>query len=148
MKKVKINQYEKKESYPAEDILKLVPDRKIFSDGKIKPRKYILNINGDMIKMASDRYYTFLKSLKCAYCSIEGKFMRKERILNHKGKPTTERFHFNLYAINSDGDEVLMTKDHIIPKSKGGHNSIRNYQTCCVNCNSDKSSNLNYGLDF
>lgn len=40
--------------------------------------------------------------------------------------------------IDENGKEVLMTKDHIIPKSKGGANDISNYQTMCKRCNEAK----------
>ena len=32
-----------------------------------------------------------------------------------------------------------MTKDHIIPKSKGGKNELSNYQTMCTYCNNEKA---------
>ena len=47
-------------------------------------------------------------------------------------------YHFNLYGINKNYEEILFTKDHIIPKSKGGDNKISNYQTMCYNCNYKK----------
>lgn len=40
--------------------------------------------------------------------------------------------------IDENGKEVLMTKDHVIPKSKGGANDISNYQTMCKRCNEAK----------
>lgn len=35
-----------------------------------------------------------------------------------------------------------MTKDHIVPKSKGGPDKIENYQTMCTECNCIKGSKL------
>ena len=49
-------------------------------------------------------------------------------------------FHLNLYGIDENGNEVLFTKDHILPKSKGGNDYITNYQTMCERCNKNKSS--------
>ena len=40
------------------------------------------------------------------------------------------------------GQEVLFTKDHIVPKSKGGGNQMHNYQTMCTTCNIEKGSNI------
>jgi hypothetical protein len=46
------------------------------------------------------------------------------------------RRHFNLYA----ADGTLMTKDHIIPKSKGGIDKVHNMQTMCYPCNKAKGA--------
>jgi len=43
-----------------------------------------------------------------------------------------------MYRIDENGDEILYTKDHIKPKSRGGKNNIINYQTMCYNCNLKK----------
>ncbi len=34
------------------------------------------------------------------------------------------------------------TRDHIVPKSKGGGNNRNNYVPCCKKCNTDKGSQL------
>lgn len=93
--------------------------------------------DGDEIKANSQRYQLFFtKGCKCVKCGIEGKFFAKERY------PTSSRYHLNLYAIDKNGKEVLMTKDHIIPASKGGKNTLSNYQTLCIICNSAKGANI------
>jgi 5-methylcytosine-specific restriction endonuclease McrA len=95
----------------------------------------MVEFDGDMIFMNSDRYHTFAeKGLKCVCCGIEGKYFVKERNIDG------EKYHFNLYAVNKNGEEVLMTKDHIIPKSKGGKDEISNYQTMCTKCNGQKGN--------
>jgi len=86
------------------------------------------------ISMVSDRYKTFINSgTKCVSCGLEGKYFKMCR---SKG---STRYHFNLYAADEAGNDVLMTKDHIVPKSKGGPNSLNNYQTMCVECNRIKA---------
>jgi 5-methylcytosine-specific restriction endonuclease McrA len=47
----------------------------------------------------------------------------------------------NLYAIK-DGLEVLMTSDHIIPRSKGGPTILENLQPMCHICNGRKGNNM------
>ena len=37
------------------------------------------------------------------------------------------------------GSEENLTIDHVIPRSKGGHNSVENMVCCCESCNQDKA---------
>ncbi len=93
--------------------------------------------DGDRIKGNSQRYQTFFtKGIKCVCCGIEGKYFAKEK---WDDQPS---YHLNLYALDDKGNEVLMTKDHIIPKSKGGIDDISNYQTMCEPCNMAKGSKM------
>ena len=106
-------EFERKEVYSTDHILSLLPNRGDLTAKEFK--KFKLNIDGDMMKMTSDRYYTFAKSLHCDCCGIVGKFFAKDRDkyvskrLNNDGK-----YHFNLYGIDDKSNEVLMTKDHIV----------------------------------
>jgi 5-methylcytosine-specific restriction endonuclease McrA len=91
------------------------------------------------ISMGSHRYLTFLeKGLSCVRCGIKGVYFALERGY----KDNESKAHFNLYAVNENGAEVMMTKDHIIPKSKGGPNRLENYQTMCIRCNGKKADKL------
>lgn len=88
------------------------------------------------VNMGSHRYQLFLeKGIKCVECGVEGKYFGLERGLNDN--PNT--YHFNLYGINKSGKEILLTKDHIVPRSKGGVNKMSNYQTMCSVCNLRKA---------
>ena len=92
---------------------------------------------GDEIKSNSQRYQTFFtKGMRCAKCGIEGKYFAKEK------RAADTRYHLNLYAVREDGQEVLMTKDHIYPRSKGGRSHLTNYQPMCEMCNSLKGDNV------
>lgn len=133
------NRFERKETYEINAVLDHLPDPKDFPKN-FKLKKIKRNYDGDDIKMGSQRYYVFKESLCCTFCGIKGQFFAKERHLNKKGQPCSESFHMNLYAINEDGEDVLMTKDHIIPKAKGGRDVLSNYATSCFICNELKSA--------
>ena len=129
--------FERKQKYT----IKRVLEKTVFEDKKKNPA--LKDFDGDMIKMSSDRYKCFsLHGIKCCKCGIEGKYFVKERHEQDKS------FHLNLYAIDEVGDEVLMTKDHIIPVSKGGKDEISNYQTMCKLCNTEKGTQSNEEFDI
>lgn len=99
----------------------------------------IIDFDGDPLKANSQRYTLFFtKGFKCVKCGIEGKYFAKER----DPSSNSDKYHLNLYALDENGKEVLMTKDHIIPKSKGGKNKLENYQTMCCICNKKKGDNF------
>lgn len=52
------------------------------------------------------------------------------------------RCHLNLYGMDDDGTEFMMTIDHITPKSKGGRNTLDNLQPMCRDCNFEKSNTV------
>lgn len=96
-----------------------------------KKEKYV-EIEGYKVRTKEDRYLNFIKhGFKCSKCGIEGKYANLE-YNSQRGN------HLNVYA-EKDGQAVLLTKDHIYPKSKGGLNNIRNYQVLCEECNNMKS---------
>jgi hypothetical protein len=122
----------RKENLTIEEVYNAVKDVLFEPEDK----KAMVVINGDKIKGNSQRFQTFFtKGLKCACCGIEGKYFGKEKDFN------AARYHLNLYALDESGNEVLMTKDHIVPRSKGGASELYNYQTMCVKCNIAKGSN-------
>jgi len=121
----------KPKHYFIEEVLSKAED-----PNKIDRKDAKKDFDGDMINTASWRYWTFKhKGIKCIKCGIEGKFFLKER---HKD---SEPYHFNLYALDENGQEILMTKDHAIPISKGGvRHNLDNLQPMCAKCNFEKDS--------
>lgn len=68
-------------------------------------------------------------------CGLIGKFFALEK---WKGN----QIHFDLFAVDEEGDDVLMTIDHDMPSSKGGRNIIKNYKPMCHVCNSMKGDKI------
>ncbi len=97
--------------------------------------------DGYRVKMRSLRYLTFDKSTTCVTCGREGRYFRLEKHALH-ADIGHNAYHFNLYGFNHRNHEILMTKDHIIPKSKGGPSEIGNLQTMCTLCNRLKGDKL------
>lgn len=95
-------------------------------------------IGGKMVKADSLRMRTFKeKGQVCAACGLKATHFAIERHAYQKEGP----YHINMYGVDSDGDDVLFTHDHIHPRSKGGADNITNTQTMCGPCNWTKGAN-------
>ena len=111
--------------YSIEEVLQHVevPDDENLLKYSSKYRKKV-DFDGELIKVSSDRLLLFkTKGCKCVTCGIEGSYFQKDL----GGNPTP---HFNLYATNKDGKPVLITKDHIYPKSLGGRIAKQTIKLC------------------
>ncbi len=89
------------------------------------------------VNLVSLRLKCFTRNHVCAGCGIKGAYFASEK--SHESDP---RYHVNMYGWNALGHPVLMTKDHIIPKAKGGPNCLSNLQTMCCRCNVSKGATL------
>jgi hypothetical protein len=123
--------------YSLDDILPFVITGQIVSNRDRPTRVY-----GDkLVKMDSLRYQVFAThGVICNSCGIKGSFFALEQTIPLSPNQNPNIWHFNLYAINDDGEEVLMTKDHIKPKSQKGSNRLVNLQPMCYPCNIKKGS--------
>lgn len=100
-----------------------------------EPYHFYVPESNEFIKTrcAGNKLRCFLKTLKCAHCSLKGNFFALER--NNNGVV------LNLYAYNDGMQEVLMNMDHIVPVSLGGKND-GNLQTMCYDCNQLKGNGI------
>lgn len=105
-----------------------------------------LRFAGRRIKTTTPRLRTYLKGHSCVACKRVGQFFALEVIKNFSSgdeEKTKAHLHLNLYAIDpKTGDEVLMTSDHIHPKSRGGKGPLINRQPMCAPCNTRKADKL------
>jgi 5-methylcytosine-specific restriction endonuclease McrA len=125
----RVGQYQRIGTVPVEDILPL-----IYEQTRI-------TLFGEEIKLTSRRYKCYKeRGVKCVSCGIEGHHFAVERQLKENKEECP--YHLNLYHRSREGHDVLMTVDHIIPKAKGGSNSLRNLQPMCCICNSSKADRM------
>jgi len=124
---------ENKRNYERAGILQI---RDVFPHvGKTSHTFHIFDKSYKII-MKSLRYRTFKqKGTNCVCCGVLGTYFAIERSGGSK-------YHLNLYARTTDDKEVLMTKDHTIPTSKGGKNRLSNLQPMCSRCNGKKADKI------
>lgn len=116
----------------------------------------------DLIQLVSQRYFLFADNHICVRCGLVGMYFAKERSaktvkvpipgtgrhkLEHRAlNGERSAWHLNMYALkvlaNGQIKEILMTKDHILPRAKGGLDIMSNYQTMCSICNGHKGDKL------
>lgn len=123
-------QERKSPTYPLEQILPLIVDP---SPENRNPK---VNLDGDVVKVGSLRLRTFRHhGTTCVFCGLTATFFAKER-----PRPDYP-WHLNLYGVTPGGHEVVFTKDHRVPRSKGGKDHLSNMQTACSVCNQEKGNN-------
>ena len=117
--------------FPLEEVFPFVTTEEV-------KREYVVNGESYAVRMNSDRYHVFKANPSCVACGLTGRRLILDR------NPGDQSPHFNLYA-EEDGRLILMTKDHILAKSKGGTDHQDNLITCCAICNNLKG---NYDLTY
>lgn len=72
---------------------------------------------------------------RCVKCGIEGNEFRLEQWKDGN-------LHLDLYHVPEKGEKIMMTIDHVHPRSKGGEDSIENYKPMCEPCNWEKGNKV------
>jgi 5-methylcytosine-specific restriction endonuclease McrA len=103
-----------------------LPDKLIYGESDYKDSLRRVQIIKDLINRDGS---------KCMNCEAEPKYFAL-------GKDKMGRWHMDLYGGEID-DDHMFTIDHVHPKSKGGTNTMENYQLLCKICNEDKSDSVN-----
>lgn len=112
-----------------------------------KPSIYLTtpNYGTFKVKVSSLRLECMMRNSKCVSCGLPGGIwlLQAHHCYIKDGQvQLRETPHLNLYAVNDDNELVLMTRDHIIPRAKGGLDEMNNLQTMCQPCNQIKADNL------
>lgn len=117
--------------YGIDEVFNLIGEEYLTGNSDNNKTRSDMVVDGFNVRPCSLRYKTFYqKGTKCVVCGKEGTHFKL------CGDKTTNRRHFNLFA----DDGTLLTKDHIIPASKGGLDRVFNMQTMCEHCNKEKGS--------
>jgi hypothetical protein len=112
----------------------------IFSLIKSNPREKWF-YDEDNLRIKLERVKFFRKhGTDCVKCGVKGTHfsVRKDNGGNN---------HVDLYGYTDEGLEVLINRDHIIPKSRGGVDNYSNMQPMCMVCNSLKGNYLEEELN-
>lgn len=100
---------------------------------------------GDIpVRVSGPRLTLLKRNPKCVKCAKVGVIWVLESV-------SEEPPHLNLYALSTPNGAwknvngtglMLMTQDHIIPKSKDGSDGLYNLQTMCALCNFQKGDRM------
>lgn len=101
------------------------------SQGKDVPHYF----NGERLSTASGSalFVQERHNLCCCNCNLKAS----------KWQAYTEKNNYpvlNLYGVNEEGKNILFTRDHIIPKSIGGNEDLRNLRVMCSECNNSRKA--------
>ena len=135
---------------------KRTPQKKYVKPGKIDPQDVFDQMGDGNLKYISAFFegvevnlgtlnvrMHFHKGVDCIAkgCKTTGAYFKVEK---SSGPPHIiySEWHLNLYAIDKNGKEVLMTKDHRHPRSKGGPDTLENLDPMCTHCNSKKADKI------
>ena len=117
--------------YGIQEVFNLIGEEYLNRQNSAHKKEHNMVVDGFDVYPISLRYMNFYQhGVTCVACGRVGTHFKL------CGDSRANRRHFNLYT----DDGVLMTKDHIIPKSKGGMDIVSNMQTMCACCNRKKGN--------
>jgi hypothetical protein len=129
---------------PFEETLAQIADEDKYVDVTINSFEdasplYRVNVN-----IGASRLRAIKKSPECACCGIRANECSVDLDVKATKKTNTMQYHINFYALTGNSNRrdqqhmILFTKDHVVPRSKGGEDSEENTQVLCFNCNTFK----------
>jgi hypothetical protein len=117
-------QYIRFSKHPIDEVL----ERCDASRGREDAKPNRVPFAGHMVNFQSSRIKVFkVHGTKCCECNLEGSFFALERDKKQEGAEP----HLNLYAVDKDGTEIMLTKAMI---DIAGKRSLENRCTVCYHC--------------
>ena len=101
---------------------------------KLIGTKRVATIEGFKVKIHTERLLVFKRSQICAKCGANKTVILLQ--VDEHGQP------FLNPVFIKNNRLVMMTMDHIVPKSLGGPTSYYNLQTMCFQCNVEKANKI------
>lgn len=98
-----------------------------------------VTLRGITFSAASDTVDCVKRNQTCSECGVTGNVWV---VLKNNDEKTMEIPSLHLFHKTHNNKYVLMTKDHLVPRSLGGKDSRTNYQTMCTLCNRKKDKLL------
>lgn len=124
-----VKMYERLGTVPVDKVMKAIAEGKPFE------------YEGIECSTVGNRLRTYhVYGLKCCVpdCAVHGQYFAIERTCG-----PFDKYHLNLYC-KLNGEEVMLTSDHKLPKSRGGSDRIENRQPMCYKHNFEKGNQLKY----
>ena len=121
----------------AYDRIGIVPLEQVFDN-----MGGVIVVAGKEVSVRSKRYKCYARNgVKCVRCGIEGSYFAAERARDTvMVQVVNPKYHLNLYHKTESGGEIMLTVDHILPRSRGGMDVVENMQPMCVICNTAKGN--------
>ena len=125
-----MQQYNTLLKFPICEVMRLIPNS--------QNRRLTVNLAGFDLKIGTLRLVNFKQNgIVCEYCGREATHFELNTFVHDKEDIMSP--HFNLFS-----NGVLMTQDHVIPKSKDGKDTLDNLVVACLICNSNKANEISH----
>jgi hypothetical protein len=116
----------------------IIPYEKMFEVNATTEIDEKVILGGHSVRFSS-RVHLLVTTPFCCECHLPLEYFAIETTFSRYDKRGSKMFHINGYGLKN-GEEIMLTRDHIIPISKLPREIPNNYQTLCRLCNVRKAN--------